>query len=327
MTGVNNVTIDRCYIHGSDTQDVVHAVFANQGASYIALIDSQVSDIHGFGSDAQAFLATSSQGPFKLTNNLLSASTEDVMFGGAGVKAPPPYNGYVPSDIEIRNNHFYKPESWIPQTSGQRPFKWVVKNNLECKSCLRLIATDNTFENAWLSGQSGSNVLLTVRTYESGPNAVVNDLDIENNTLLNANVGFSVIGYDALCKPPSCTNQGESARVLIKNNRITLRSPSSAVSYRPTGFSLGHKMRDYLIQDNTVAGMNNSKPFASIYFNQGKCPNLVDQPVNLWIINNVLPSPPTGDCGYTGQKALDSYMPLPAPSNARYTGNKPLAGR
>lgn len=321
LQGANNITIDRCYIHGSDTEDVVHAVIAFRGASYIAVVDSQISDIHMGGLDSQAFLATSSQGPFKLTNNFLSASTEDIMFGGAGVNDPPPFNTYVPSDIEIRRNHIYKPLTWIPMTTGARPRKWSVKNNLECKSCLRLIATGNTLENAWLSDQMGSNVLLTPRTYQSGPDAVVDDITIESNLLKNANNAFQIIGYDDLCQPPTCTNQGETARVVINNNLILTRDPNDLAAYHPLAFGMGHRMRDMLFQHNTVEGINGSQSWRSFYFNQGSCPLMVDQPTNIWILDSVLSRQTSGDCGLQGQRALDSYIPLPGPDSARYIGN------
>jgi hypothetical protein len=129
-----NVTVDRCYLHGSDTEDVNHAIGFTINSSYIAVVDSDIRDIHGETNDSQAFIAFSSPGPFKLVNNYLSASTEDVMFGGAGGYANP----YVPSDIEIRGNHFYKPPEWEARTlaPGQQ---WIVKNNFECKACLRAL--------------------------------------------------------------------------------------------------------------------------------------------------------------------------------------------
>jgi len=103
-SGVSNVTVDRCYLHGSDTQDINHAVGFGANSSSIALVDSDIRDIHGQTNDSQAFLAFGSPGPFRVVNNFLSSSSEDVMFGGAGGYEDP----NVPSDIEIRKNHFWK---------------------------------------------------------------------------------------------------------------------------------------------------------------------------------------------------------------------------
>ncbi len=114
----DSITVDRSYIHGSDTQDVGQGVQAN--GSNFAVIDSYISDIHESTFDSQAILAYWTPGPIKIVNNFLSATTEDVMFGGAGGYNNP----YVPSDIEIRRNHFFKPLAWdscgVHGTVGQR---------------------------------------------------------------------------------------------------------------------------------------------------------------------------------------------------------------
>lgn len=84
---------------------------------------------------------------------------------------------------------------------------------------------------------------------------------------------------------------------------------------------MGHNMQDYLMQHNTVIGMNGSQPWVSFFFNQGKCSTLYDQPTNIWILDNVLSKQPSGDCGYQGQNALDKYIPLPGPDGFRFSGN------
>jgi len=313
LRGTDSITIDRCYIHGALDKDVVHAVIAFQGASNVAVVDSEISEIHTGGLDSQAFCVTSSLGPFKLLNNKLSATTEDVMFGGAGIKLPPPFNGYVPADIEIRGNYFWKDEEhWYDRTTGEHP-QWTEKNNLEFKSAQRVLVVGNTFENAWQSGQVGSNLLIETNTTQSGANAVTNDILFDSNTCINANFAVSVKGKD-----PDGPAPGESRRVQISNNMFKLRSVASKGSYHPLGFSLGMGMWDYLIKANTIVSLDGRAPWASIYMNQNK-PDLV--PVNLWIVDNVIKNPLTGIGGLTGQKALDTYMPEPPPPAARYTGN------
>ena len=106
QTLADSITVDRCYLHGSPTQDITRAIAAN--ISSFAIVDSYISDIHNYGVDSQAICAWSSPGPIKIVNNLLSATGEDVMFGGAGGLNNP----WVPSDIKIPNNHFFKPLTW-----------------------------------------------------------------------------------------------------------------------------------------------------------------------------------------------------------------------
>ena len=313
---VSNVTVDRCYFHGSDTEDIVRGAGFGSNSSYIAVVDSDIRDIHGWNYDSQAFASWASPGPFKVVNNYLSASSEDVMFGGAGGYNNP----FVPADIEIRHNHFYKPASWERVTSGTRPWQWTIKDNLECKSCLRILVTGNLMENVWYgSDQIGENIVLTPRTKQSGYTAVVDDVTIESNLLNNANEGFLIGGYDDNChRANGCFIQGEAKRIVIRNNLILPRDRNDVGGYHPLGFSMWHRMDAMLIQHNTVQGIGSTQSWASIYFNNATAR---DHPTNVWILDNALSRQPTGDEFYQGQKALDTYMPLPAPDSVRFAGN------
>src|SRR5580700_9750613 len=147
---VDSITVDRCYVHGSPTQDVREAITAN--GSNFAVIDSYISDIHQSTNDSQAVLAYYSPGPIKIVNNFLSATGEDVMFGGAGGLSNP----WVPSDVEIRGNHFFKDPAWAaPGVTLPPNNKWAVKNNLEFKSARRVLVDSNLIENVWPSAQMG----------------------------------------------------------------------------------------------------------------------------------------------------------------------------
>ena len=86
----------------------------------VAIIDSYLSDFKENGNDTQALWTYNSPGPLKIVNNYLEASGENFMTGGAD----PAIANLVPSDIEIRRNHFFKPLSWIGM-------QWTVKNLLE----------------------------------------------------------------------------------------------------------------------------------------------------------------------------------------------------
>jgi hypothetical protein len=314
--GGTHVTVDRCYLHGSPTEDINHAVGAVNGSSYIAMVDSYVSDIHGWTNDSQAFIAFAAPGPFKLVDNFLSATTEEVLFGGAGGYS----NTMQPTDIEIRNNHFWKDPAWEPMTTGTSQ-QWVVKNGLECKSCRRMVVTDNLFENVWTgSDQIGENIVLTPRTNQSGYTAVDDDIDIENNTMKNANMGFLISGYDNNCVAPACTVQGESKRIVIKNNLIVTRDPADVASYHPEGFQIGKQIDSLLIQHNTVTGINGTQPWGSIYFTiSGQTAYAASS--NVYIYDNVFPNQVTGDGGWKGQQALDTYIPIPSPDGSRFFGN------
>jgi hypothetical protein len=101
-----DLVIDRCYIHGHPMADVSRGIALNSASTEV--INSRISEIHGIGFDTQAIAGWNGPGPFKINNNYLEASGENVMFGGADPSIPE----LVPSDIEFRLNHCAKPLSW-----------------------------------------------------------------------------------------------------------------------------------------------------------------------------------------------------------------------
>ncbi|MGC2112654.1 MAG: MBG domain-containing protein, partial [Candidatus Korobacteraceae bacterium] len=317
----DSITIDRSYIHGSPTQDTRQGVTAN-GTNF-AIIDSYISDIHQSTSDSQAILAYWTPGPIKIVNNYLSATTEDVMFGGAGDY----YNPYVPSDIEIRNNHFYKPLSWDQVGITVPPNNiWVEKDNLELKSAQRVLISGNTLENTWVSGQLGFSVDLTVRTSQSGNLAVVDDITFENNLLTNVDAGWSMISYDELCNAqdgyPNCTNPGEAKRWKIYDNLLLMSTANDGSHH--WAFSVGPNQTDAVIQHNTVLMQDQSTCGEAFYFNSLQSwgwPPPQSYTHNLWILDNALCRQPTGDNGGQGTDGMTYYMGDPAPLATRYWGN------
>jgi hypothetical protein len=68
----------------------------------------------------------------------------------------------VPSDIEIRRNHLFKPLSWRVGDPSYAGNHWTIKNLLQLKSARRVVIEDNILENSWLDEQVGFAVLFTV---------------------------------------------------------------------------------------------------------------------------------------------------------------------
>ncbi len=334
----DSITLDRCYIHGSPTVEIGEGVQAN--ISNFALVDSYVSDIHHSTFDSQAVVAYWTPGPLKLQNNFLSATTEDVMFGGGGGYANP----FVPSDIQITGNHFYKPTTWDScGTGGTVPpgspladgtlcppspsNQWAAKNNLEFKSARRVTVRGNTFENSWRSGQVGYSVLFTPRTTQSGANAVVDDILLESNLLIGGDYGFSTLASDNGCTSP-CSSAGEARRITLKNNLVLL-SPRKDTNGGHNGLQLATNLTDFVFQHNTVAMADGSPLSSSLWFssNQSGCPPTgTDYTHNVWVLDNVLLRQPYGDCyspSTNGLAMLGVYMPDPAKPDIteRFRGN------
>ncbi len=205
----HDITIDRCYIHGTPTGNVKRGIAFN-GAS-LAVIDSYISDIHVVGQDTQAIAGWNGPGPFKIVNNELEAAGENVMFGGAR----PTLVNNIPSDIEIRGNHFFKPLSWMVGSSSYAGDHWTVKNLLEFKSAQRVLITGNILENNWVDGQTGFAFLITPRT-ENGtaPWIYVQDITFTYNVLRHTTSAVNISGLDSA--DPQKLIRGR--RILIQNN-------------------------------------------------------------------------------------------------------------
>ncbi len=119
----HNLIFDRCYIHGNTGDPARRGVLVNSAST--AIIDSYISNIHENGFDSQAICGWNGPGPFKIVNNYLEAAGENVMFGGAD----PSIVNLIPSDIEFRLNHIYKPVSWKighPSYAGRR---WTIQES------------------------------------------------------------------------------------------------------------------------------------------------------------------------------------------------------
>ena len=329
----DSITVDRCYVHGSPSIDLQRGILAN--ATNFAVVESYIDEVHMIGVDSQGILAYWTPGPLKIVDNYIAASTENIMLGGAGGPATP----WVPSDVQIQNNYLFKPLSWIP-LSVTKP-TMVIKNAFEVKSAQRVLFDSNTIENVWVNGQSGTAIVLTVRTTQSGDIAVINDMTITNNVLKNVVGGFSTLAEDYLCGVSpytSCHNAGSQDRWNIYNNLVLFYDPTLLGGGRNTGilfnggsdFLHGNKpgvMRDVVFQHNTFVSAASTPCWEAVYFSvaQGLKPPLSNLTNNLWILDNAFCREPTGDFGLQGTSGLTQYMGTPSNSpydiTQRYKGN------
>jgi hypothetical protein len=205
----HDLIIDRCYVHGVASRNARRGVMINSAST--AIIDSYISDIHEVGADSQAVCGWNGPGPFKIINNYLEGAGENVMFGGA----KPSIRNLIPSDVEFRLNHLYKPLSWKKghPTYAGRP--WTIKNLFELKNAQRLLIDQNVFENNWADAQNGFAILFTPRGEDGvAPWATVQDVTFSNNILRHSGGGFNIAG------PDDTSPSQPSQRILVKNNLI-----------------------------------------------------------------------------------------------------------
>ena len=203
----HDLIIDRCYIHGTASQTVRRAIALNSGST--AIIDSYIPEIHEKGADSQAVCGWNGPGPFKIVNNYLEAAGENVMFGGADARI----EGLVPSDIEIRRNHFRKQLEWKRGEAGYSGAEWSVKNLLEMKNAQRVIVEGNVMENCWVDAQVGYAILLKSVNQEGGAAwSVTQDVEVTNNVIRHASGGVNIQGRSE--DQPG----GQTKRIRISNN-------------------------------------------------------------------------------------------------------------
>jgi hypothetical protein len=207
----HHITFDRVYIHGHANYESTVGITVN--GRHIAVIDSYISEIHDIGQDSQAILGWNGDGPLKIVNNYLEAAGENVMFGGVD----PAITNLVPSDIEIRGNHFSKPLSWKNAiASGPHAgSKWSVKNIFELKNAQRVLIEGNLFEHNWIAAQQGSAIVFTVRNQDGdAPWSAVQDIIFRNNIVRDSEHFLNLTGEDDLQ-----TSQ-QTKRILVENNLV-----------------------------------------------------------------------------------------------------------
>ncbi len=277
-----NLIVDRSYVHGQPQTNTFRGILLNSANS--AVVDSYVSEIHVAGFDSQAILGFNGPGPFKIVNNYLEASGENIMFGGADPKA----KQLLPSDIEIRKNYLFKPLSWKADDPSFLGRQWTVKNLLELKNAQRVLVDGNLLENSWPQAQTGFAVLFTPRNQQgSAPWSVVQDVTFTNNRIRNAAGGISMLGFD------DAQPSEQLKRILVRNNVWEGRLWNFVVMGGPIdGLTLDH---------NTALRVTN----AAIIAYGGPSPNFV-------LTNNLLGFGQYGIIGDgvgDGIAALSSYYP------------------
>ena len=186
----DHIIFDRVWLHGTAQDETTRGIHLS-GTTYIAVIDSFFTDFHciamtGACTDAEAISGgggSNPSGPYKIINNFLEASGENLLFGGSGATQ-------TPADIEIRRNYLFKPIVWKPNQPGfvgavdGHPF--IVKNHFELKNAQRVLFEGNTLENSWGGfTQTGFSILLTPKNQSPNvcPLCRVTDVTIRFNKI------------------------------------------------------------------------------------------------------------------------------------------------
>ena len=257
------IIFDRLYAHGAREMGQDTRFGIQLQGRYQAVINSYIEDVKIHGFDAIGIVGFLGQGPFKIVNNHVESSTENIHFGGVD----PLVQNVTPSDIEIRRNYITKPLRWRDDISYKG---LLVKNLLELKHAMRVVIDGNVFENSWPGGQPGFALTITPRQQDRtaetwpckndigcAPWTLVGDLTVSNNVFKNVPNGIALSGRDpGVVGPPvwlAPTQRG--ARFWIKNNVFV-----QASGYPGTGvmFQLANGPEDVTIEHNTAAHYNDT---------------------------------------------------------------------
>lgn len=287
-----DLVIDRMYIHGTATGVVRRCIALNSAST--SIVDSWISDCHESGADAQAIAGWNGPGPYKIVNNYVEGSGENLIFGGTDPGVP----NLVPSDMEIRGNHFFKPVSW----KG----KWLVKNLLELKNAQRVLIEGNVLENNWQDGQGGAAVVLkTVNQQGSCTWCVTGDVTFRYNLIRNVGSGFSIAG-----SPDNAFPDIHARRLTIMDNIVVGINSSPTFNGDGRGLLFGGDPSDVVFAHNTVVDPTN----VAIAFGP-----LGTSMQRITIRDNVFGGGQygvKGDSRAGGTGSISTYMP-----NGTFTGN------
>lgn len=255
----SDIIFDRVYLHGHSRLNIQRGLTLN--GSRLSVVDSYFSEIHGIGLDTQAIVTWTGTGPFKIVNNYLEGSGENVMFGGARTciefdKTWCPFGaspnvGTIHSDIEFRRNHVKKPLSWYAQDPSYAGIHWTVKNLFELKNARRVLIEGNVFEHNWTDAQAGRSIIFTPRPSDSGFWAVVEDVDFRNNIVRNVGSGVSTLGADEPGPNGLVPTDTRLHRLRIANN---LFDNIDGPRFGSNGAfaTVIHRSTDVTIENNTV---------------------------------------------------------------------------
>ncbi len=197
----DHIVFDRLWLHGSAHDETARGI--GLAGTNVAIVDSFFTDFHcisgaGSCSDAQAIAGGGGDlptGPYKIVNNFLEASGENIIFGGGAATT-------TPTDIEIRHNHFFKPLIWLKGQAGYvgaangNPF--TVKNLLELKNAQRVLVEGNILDYSWGGfSQSGFAILLTPKNQAGNggnlcPICQVTDVTIRYNFIRHVGAGLQI---------------------------------------------------------------------------------------------------------------------------------------
>ena len=230
LAGADHIIFDRVWAHGTELPYETKVGFDFTGATNIAVINSYLNnfkciagkggsctDAHGIGGGDDP--DNIPEGTWKVYNNFIEASGENIIFGGATKGAA------TPSDIEVRLNHFYKVPAWNRNDPDYvSPYEgfngYIVKNIFELKNARRVLLEGNRLEYSWGGyTQKGFAILLTPR----GAWASVEDVTIRYNYVSHVGSGIQLKASRSCTPSDDDPTQCKNGSGEVKDSRAAAR--------------------------------------------------------------------------------------------------------
>jgi GT2 family glycosyltransferase len=233
----HHFVFERSFIHGDARAGSRRGIALN--SAHTTIVDSYFSDFKEVGADSQAICGWNGPGPYSIVNNYLEGAGENIMFGGDQPTIP----NLVPSDIEIKRNHLFKPREWREVGGPEQRPDWSIKNLLELKNARRVLIEGNVLENSWVDSQVGFAVLFTPRGEVRSSWQVVEDVTFRHNTVKHAGNGMALLGWDDI------NTSRQLRRVRITNNLFLDIGGEWGKGWL---FQVNHGTADVMIDHNTA---------------------------------------------------------------------------
>ena len=234
-----DIELDRLFIHGG-IEGGKRGIELN--ARSVTIKNCWISNFWGDSQDTQAIGGWNGTGPYRIANNYLEASGENILFGGA----PPSIPDLVPRDIRITGNHIRKPQEWFTTTHQ-------IKNLLELKNADGVWVEGNVFENNWMQAQSGRAIELSPRTVDCASWCGVRNVVVRNNIMKGVAGGVGMSGFDNLAANRSVAGFGGNYQIV--NNLFDVGNGEKPWPVNQQGWLLMiNGIQGIVIDHNTVLG-------------------------------------------------------------------------
>lgn len=185
-----NIVLDRMWIHGADSSNLIRAVALNSRST--TLQHGVITNVHAKGNgDTQAIGMGAGPGPYRVYDMVLSAAGENILIGGND----PRISGLTPSDIEVDRSYFYTPASW----KGV----WPRKNLFELKNARRVLLSNSVLSGSWADAQVGY-ALIFKATNQAGQClwCTTRDVVVRDVHIIGAGAGITVAGREGSNQNP-----------------------------------------------------------------------------------------------------------------------------